>query len=268
MRKRQIVPIRVRIAIACVYAALSAACVSTPAVAMVGGAAPAAQGAGRSVVVILGSYGTSCTATAIARDLLLTAAHCVQPGADYKLADTWSAPTLTLKDITRIERHPQFDLKRLFAHLATADVALAKLAQPLPAGIPPVPLDDATAPIAAGDSFVVAGYGVTVRGDGRTGGTVRAASLVATGHPDTLQLRLVDPRTNDERPGLGACGGDSGAPAFREVGGKLTIVGVVSWSTGPKLMGGCGGLTGITPLTRYRAWIVQTARTLGSPLAP
>ena len=38
--------------------------------------------------MILGSYGTACTATAIARDLLLTAAHCVQPGADYKLVDS------------------------------------------------------------------------------------------------------------------------------------------------------------------------------------
>ena len=56
-----------------------------PVLAMVGGAAPAADGVGRSVVMILGSYGTACTATAIARDLLLTAAHCVQPGADYKL---------------------------------------------------------------------------------------------------------------------------------------------------------------------------------------
>src|SRR5580658_10125137 len=117
----------------------------TPTHAMVGGAPPAADGAGRSVVMILGEGGTQCTATAIARDLLLTAAHCVQPGADYKLADTWSNPTPTLKDITRIERDPQFDLKRLFAHLATADVALAKLAQPLPAKFPPIALDDATA---------------------------------------------------------------------------------------------------------------------------
>jgi hypothetical protein len=236
---------------------------------MVGGAPPAAQGAGRSVVMILGSYSTgstACTATAIAPDLLLTAAHCVQPGADYKLADTWSGPTPTLKEITRIARDPQFELKRLFAHLATADVALAKLAEPLPAKFPPVPLDDATGPITAGDTFVVAGYGVTVRGDGRTGGTVRAATLVATGESNTLQLRLVDPRTNDERPGLGACAGDSGAPAFRQVGANLTIVGVVSWSTGPKLSGGCGGLTGITPLIRYRGWILETARALGAPL--
>ena len=31
---------------------------------------------------------------------------------------------------------------------------------------------------------------------------------------------------------------------------------------------GCGGLTGITPLLRYRDWIVDTARKLNSPLAP
>ena len=108
--------------------------------------------------------------------------------------------------------------------------------------------------------FVVAGYGVTVRGDGRTGGTVRAATLIATGTPNTLQLRLFDPRTKGDSPGLGACAGDSGAPAFRDHDGTLAIVGVVSWSTGPKLTGGCGGLTGITPLIRYRSWIITAAQ--------
>lgn len=239
-----------------------------PTRAMVGGAPAAADGAGRSVVMILGSFGTACTATAIARDLLLTAAHCVQPGADYKLADRNAAGEPVLKDIARIERDPQFDLNRLFGHLATADVALVKLAQSLPTKIPPAPLDDATHAVAVGDSLIIAGYGVTVRGDGRTGGTVRAATLVATGQPGPLQIRLYDPLTKGAKAGLGACAGDSGAPVFRDNGGTLAIVGVVSWSTGPNLSAGCGGLTGITPLARYRAWIVDTARALGSPLAP
>lgn len=218
--------------------------------------------------MVLGSYGTACTATAIARDLLLTAAHCVQPGADYKLVDSAPGREPVLKDIARIERDPQFDLKRLFAHLATADVALIKLAEPLPPRIPPMPLVGDGASVAVGDPLVVAGYGVTVRGDGRTGGTLRAATLVVTGMPGTLQIRLFDPNTKGQSPGLGACGGDSGAPAFRDSEGKLAIIGVVSWSTGPKLSAGCGGLTGITPLIRYRAWIIDTARALGSPLPP
>ncbi len=241
---------------------------SAPALAMVGGAPPAADGVGRSVVMILGSYGTACTATAIAHDLLLTAAHCVQPGADYKLVDSEPGQEPVLKDIARIERDPQFELKRLFAHLATADVALIKLAEPLPARIPAVRIGGEAETVAVGDALVVAGYGVTVRGDGRTGGTVRAATLVVTGVPGTLQIRLFDPATKGQSAGLGACAGDSGAPAFRDTNGDLAIIGVVSWSTGPKLSGGCGGLTGITPLVRYRAWIVDTARMLGSPLEP
>ena len=233
---------------------------------MVGGAPPAADGVGRSVVMILGSYGTACTATAVTRDLLLTAAHCVQPGADYKLVGSAPGQPPVLKDIARIERDPQFDLKRLLGHLATADVALIKLAEPLPARVPPVRIGSDSETVAVGDTLVIAGYGVTVRGDGRTGGTVRAARLVVTGQPGPLQIRLFDPRTRDEGPGLGACAGDSGAPAFRDAGGSLILVGVVSWSTGPKLSAGCGGLTGVTPLVRYRSWIVNTARALGSPL--
>jgi hypothetical protein len=42
----------------------------------------------------------------------------------------------------------------------------------------------------------------------------------------------------------------------------------VSWSTGPKLSAGCGGLTGVTPLARYRAWIMEAAAKLGSELVP
>ena len=132
-------------------------------------AAPAANGAGRSAVMILGSYGTACTATAIARDLLLTAAHCAQDGAEYKLVANAPGEDPVLQDILRIERDPQFDRKRLVGHLATADVALLKLAQPLPPKIPPVRMGGDNELVAVGDAFVVAGYGVTVRGDGRTG---------------------------------------------------------------------------------------------------
>ena len=129
----------------------------------------------------------------------------------------------------------------------------------------PAPLA-ARASVNVDDRFTIAGNGVTVRGDGRTGGTVRTAALAATGRPGTLQIRLVDPATRGERPGLGACTGDSGGPAFEEDGGRFAIIGVVSWSTGPGGAAGCGGLTGVTPLVLYRNWIIETARRLGSAL--
>jgi hypothetical protein len=242
--------------------------VSNAALAMVGGAPPADMTTAQHVVLLVGSRGTTCTGVAISRDLVLTAGHCVLPGADYKLMEFDAARNPSLRDVASIARHPQFELATLIAHRATADVALLKLATPLPASFAAAPLIRADRIAAAGDAFVVAGYGLAIRGDGRSGGAVRAATLVATGQPGTLQLRLFDPQTRGEAAGLGACTGDSGAPVFDTSGGRLAVIGVVSWSTGPKLAAGCGGLTGVTPLTRYRAWIVETAAKLGSPLVP
>jgi secreted trypsin-like serine protease len=252
-----------RVLLAC----LSLIAFAASALAMVGGAPQASGDVARHVVLIVGSRGTSCSGTALARDLVLTAAHCAMPGTTYKLVQFGDAHQPTLKDIASVVQHPQFDLKTMAAHRATADVALLKLAEPLPPSFAPAALGSDSA-VAAGDPFIVAGYGVTVRGDGRSGGTLRAATLVATGKPGSLQLRLVDPATKGERAGLGACTGDSGAPAFAETSGRLSLVGIVSWSTGPSNTAGCGGLTGITPLARYRDWIVETARGMGSTVGP
>jgi hypothetical protein len=237
-----------------------------PAVAMVGGAVPAADGAGRSAVLIVGSHGTSCTGVALRRDLVLTAGHCVLPGSDYKLVRLDLAHRPTLKDVVQIARHPEFDVDAVSRHRVTADVALLKVAMPLETT--PATLAPADGTVAVGDAFVVAGFGVTIRGDGRSGGTVRAATLVATGQPGSLQIRLVDPTTKGERAGLGACTGDSGAPVFRDIGGALAVIGLVSWSTGAGNSEGCGGLTGVTPLARYRAWILTAAKQMGAGLEP
>jgi hypothetical protein len=238
-------------------------CACAPAGAMVGGATDVTgAGLGRHVVMISHSRGF-CTGVALAPDLVLTAGHCVEPGADYRIVEFDAAHQPVLKPITGTARHPGFKLETMLAHRATADVGLLKLAEPLAAV--PAPLTTRTA-FAPGDRFTVAGYGLAVRGDGRSGGKARAASLVATGQPGTLQVRLVDPSTGGARPGLGACTGDSGAPAFEETAGTAAVVGVVSWSTGPKGSDGCGGFTGLTPLVAYRDWITAAARRLGSPL--
>lgn len=250
--------------IRCVVALACALAATLPAGAIVGGAQPADDAATRAVVMLTGSRGTFCSGVALARDLVLTAAHCVLPGASYKLIELDAARRPELKDIASIIRNPDFDVNAVLRHRVTADVALLKLTLPLP--IAPALLGPSTGSIIAGDRFVVAGYGVALHGDGRTGATLRAATLIATGHPGTLQVRLVDPATKGERAGLGACTGDSGAPVFHDIGGTLAVIGVVSWSTGPAASDGCGGLTGVTPLTRYRRWIVEQARKLGSPL--
>src|SRR5262247_2585535 len=78
--------------------------------AMVGGAPPESGEFARHVVLIVGSRGNSCTGVAIARDLVLTAAHCVLPGADYKLLDLDAEKKPILKDTVSVARHPQFNV--------------------------------------------------------------------------------------------------------------------------------------------------------------
>ena len=239
--------------------AVSALLVSAPADAIVGGGLPSAEGIGRAVVTIVGSRGNFCTGALIAPRLVLTAAHCVQPGAVYKIVEYATDRQPHLQDVKSIAIHPAFNMQAMTAHRATADVALLQLEAP-PSGKSAADLGVPQVPIIAGSRFTIAGIGVTIRGEGKSGGTVRVAGLVATGQPGTLQIRLVDPVGQGTREGLGACTGDSGGPVFEDRQGGAALVGIISWSTGPNGSAGCGGLTGVTPLTLYRHWILQTAR--------
>lgn len=233
-----------------------------PASAIVGGGVPSSDGIGRNVVTIVGSRGNFCSGPAI----VLTAAHCVQTGATYKIVEYDAQRAPQLRDVAQVAIHPQFNLQTMLAHRATADIALLRLANPVAAGRQPAQHGTPRMPVAVGGRFTVAGIGVTVRGDGKSGGVVRAASLTATGQPGTLQIRLVDPLTGGKRDGLGACTGDSGGPVFEDQQGRSVLVGVISWSTGPNSTAGCGGMTGVTPFALYRDWIVSTARSWGAAL--
>ena len=116
---------------------------------------------------------------------MLTAAHCVLPGAEYKVILPGETPPRLL-DVRRMASHPQFNVAGILAHRASADVALLQLAAPLPASKAPAPLGSPVIPIQVGSRFTIAGVGVTRRGDGKSGGTIRAADLAVTGKPGTL----------------------------------------------------------------------------------
>ena len=240
------------------FVALVCLAISAPASAITGQAPPAEGYAARAIVMVVDPRGDLCTGTALARDLVLTAAHCVTPDMRIKVFQTGQAIA-----VRGIARHPRFDPAAYAASRATADVALIKLAAPLAELVIPAKLAPARR-VAVGEELTVAGFGVTTAGTARGLGMPRMAMLAVTGKPGALQIRLFDLATRNLRAGLGACTGDSGAPAFEPA--SEAVIGVVSWSTAPGDQEGCGGLTGVTPLLLYRDWIVDTARKFNSPL--
>ena len=233
-----------------------------PAFALTGDAPPAVGWAARSIVMIVDAGGDLCTGTALARDLVLTAAHCVTRPIDYQVKTYQTGQSISVRSIAR---HPRFDVASYAASRATADLALLKLAAPLPDIVVPATLA-APRRVAVGETLTIAGFGVTLTGTARGLGVPRMAKLSVTGKPGSLQIRLSDAATRNLSIGRGACTGDSGAPAFD--GDGPLVIGVVSWSTAPGDEEGCGGLTGVTPLLLYREWIVQTAKKFNSPVAP
>ena len=229
------------------------------ALAITGNAPPASGLAARAIVMLLDAREDLCTATALAPDLVLTAAHCVADKLTRAVKIYQTGQTVA---VTHVAQHPRFNFANYLASRATADVALVKLAGPLPDIIAPVTLAEPRR-VAVGETLTIAGFGVTKNATPIGLGIPREAKLAVTGKPGSLQIRLLDPTTLNKRPGLGGCTGDSGAPAFEtDATGALRVVGVISWSTAPNDEDGCGGLTGLTPLLLYRDWIVETAKTL------
>lgn len=235
-----------------------ASCASAWAIS--GGAPPASGWAARSIVMVIDSHGDLCTGTALARDLVLTAAHCVARKKTYEVKLYQTGTAITVRSVAI---HPRFDFANYAASRATADVALIKLAAPLPNVVVPAVLAAARR-VKVGETITIAGFG-TVTDHGAAGlGVPRMAKLTVTGKPGSLQIRLYDPATRNLRGGLGGCTGDSGGPAYEGEGPR--VIGVVSWTTAAENEEGCGGLTGLTPLLLYRSWIVETASKLNSEI--
>jgi secreted trypsin-like serine protease len=243
-----------------VLAALVLIAISTPASAITGKAPPADGYAARAIVMVVDPRGDLCTGVALTRNLVLTAGHCVAAPRDYQVKTFQTGQTIT---VTGIAVHPRFDLASYAASRATADVALIRLAVPLGPLIVPAKLAPARR-VAVGETLTIAGFGVTAAGTDYGLGIPRMAALTVTGNPGSLQIRLFDAATRNSRTGLGACTGDSGAPAFEPA--SEAVIGVVGWTTAAHDEEGCGGLTGVTPLLIYRDWIVETARRFNSPL--
>jgi len=232
-----------------VYAASSAG-----AGAIVGGKA-GEHGAQQHTVFMTSSI-QDCSGTLIARDLVLTAAHCVANGERYTVkTDAGSIP------VAQVVMHPSFRRDLYQTYKPSPDIAIVKLAAPAPGSFRPARLATEKKFPPHGTAFVIAGFGEAVEGDRRVG-TFRTAQLVNGGTTGDIMLRLHSPK---HAPGSGACVGDSGGSAYRIEDNVLVLYGVIAWSAG-RSGRSCGLVTGIVLVANQIEWIRATAKRLGSKL--
>ncbi len=170
----------------------------------------------------------TCTATLIAPDVVLTAAHCLDavahPGEKHGVfvgPDASAYPTAStiiphLVAITEVHLHPDYDRKPPFH----ADIAVAKLASPV-AVTPMVLSRVAPAPSDVSTPAHIVGFGETKYGQENLAKYAADTVIAAIDADDTVTVGDVMHKS---------CIGDSGGPAIVNRDGVDTVIGVDSYT--------------------------------------
>jgi secreted trypsin-like serine protease len=236
-----------------------------PAQAVVGGVqSRAVDGVRASTLRVETSRGELCSGAAISSELVLTAAHCLMTGGSVRVISLDRRFRNRTHAVAAVLPHPTFVPGTTPRTQPGADLALLRLATPLPADIQPLTLGSG---LWQGETVTMAGFGLASETNKRTARTLREVTLVNAGNYTTANTVkvAVDTENRGEILGAGACRGDSGGPVLRGPPGSRDLVGIVSWSSGPlssrvKMI--CGGFTAITPVSDHRAWIAEASERL------
>ena len=221
-----------------------------PAWAIVGEAHSDAVLEAHTVMVLrAGAAAGFCSGVVVARDVVLTAAHCVSRADDMRVH--WrEAGAPVLRTVREVVVHPGYRANAARLRVRSIDLALVRLSEPLPARFMPAALDERG--LALGDAVRIAGYGVAREGAAASSGVLRVAVLAARAPLSNILLWAQDAA----HQGAGACTGDSGGPIF--AADTATVVAVTDWATG--VGGHCGALTQGALVAPQRTWIEDVMR--------
>jgi secreted trypsin-like serine protease len=198
----------------------------------------------------------TCTATLIAPDVVVTAAHCLG-------GDGWGDFGFTLeedltKDVSNVvpamitHQYPDFRDSESFPEMARKnDVGVVILEEPI-LGVPIERLDSDDDPIdlATGTELQLCGYGRDSWSIAKTAGRKRDADVVV----DLANYWELQTLESGPQP----CRGDSGGPVFAETPYGRRLVGIVSRAIGDSHKCDSGAI--YTRVAQYSDWIREAAQ--------
>ena len=238
---------------------LGACLANNPAQALVGESATEGPMASHALMVLTSRPKGSgfCTGVMLARDVVLTAAHCVANTAQTMVFFKQSeAPVFVAPAAIAI--HPAYKAQAPRTRELSIDLALIRTSTPLPERFTPASVDQ-RATITLGALYGISGFGLTREGDGASGGALHWGKLRARAPLSSILLWAEDPETK----GFGACEGDSGGPVFSL--DTNTLMAITSWTEGEG-KNHCGKLTQAALIAPQRAWIDGVLRGWGLAL--
>lgn len=217
-----------------------------PAHAIIGGAEDRGP-ASASTVMVLGSGGAVCSGVVVSRSAVLTAAHCADPNREHRVHFMENGQPVLLTPAASAV-HPLYVKDAVQRRRQSIDLALVRLAQPLPARFSPAPLSGGHQP-RAGATVTVSGFGAI--GRKAADGSFRSvtAPVEEPWGPGKILLWI----GSAKGAAAGACAGDSGGPI--SVNGAVTAI--TSWSKGVGSTP-CGRTTQGVLLAPQRIWIDDT----------
>ncbi|WP_413291286.1 S1 family peptidase [Bdellovibrio sp. HCB337] len=199
----------------------------------------------------------NCSGTLIAKNLVLTAAHCETRGEMMYVA---FGLEVSENNMAMVDRRPVVNYRIVKgAHKVDyendefnyKDLMIVEFEGGLPEGYEPAEIAAEDFEVSNGDSIIVAGYGVT-HGYHQTGdGFLRKAQVVVS----DAQFSESEVQTDERR--RGSCSIDSGGPAFVSVNGKLQLWGVIS--RGDE---NCRKYGVYTKISYYRDWVISVIQEL------
>jgi len=215
-----------------------------PAQALGGSAVSSSDwGLSSQVVMVLGTRGSVCTGTLLSQNVIVTAAHCTAGSKQLAVAYFEDGRPI-LQPVVSVARNPGFSKKTA----VSIDIALLRLESDLPSRFRPMRIDSGGAGANVGESFTVAGFGLSEDRDYRSAGTLRIATveLLPRIFPRYLRIGL-----QGDLSELAICKGDSGGPVIS--GGAL--VGVIYAAERTAKARTCGATAQAIRLAPQRGWI-------------